>query len=97
MARIRRLNQYKVEVDTNTQRLDGPPVNVTGKLKNPPKRPVRRHDPSKTKGKDPTKEMNSMVDPDIDVTADVDLMKSGKTLTQPSKEGAYIMDGTTGV
>jgi len=48
-----------------------------GKLPKTPKSPARRHDPCKTKGNDPTKERNSMLDPDVDVAGDIDAMKSG--------------------
>lgn len=41
------------------------------------KKPVRRHDPCKTKGSDVTKPKNSVVDPDIDVDADLAKIRAG--------------------
>ncbi|MCP4695934.1 MAG: hypothetical protein GY862_03650 [Gammaproteobacteria bacterium] len=41
------------------------------------KRPVKRHNPCKTRGKDPTKDENTMIDPDIDITPDLDALKKG--------------------
>ncbi|MCK0122681.1 hypothetical protein MWU61_19190 [Loktanella sp. F6476L] len=79
IARIRhRVRQYKIEVDPNTLGMNGGNIRIVRKLDNPPKRPVRRHDPCKTRGKDPTKAMNSMVDPDIDLGADMDALKRGQ-------------------
>jgi hypothetical protein len=40
-------------------------------------RPNRRHDPCKTKGNDPTKDQNSMLDPAVDVAADMAEMNAG--------------------
>ncbi len=46
----------------------------------PLKKPVRRHDPCKTKGGDPTKERNSMIDPDHRqaINSDLDNIIAGK-------------------
>lgn len=46
-------------------------------LPKPAKRPARRHDPCKTAGNDPTKAENSMMDPDVDVTADISAINRG--------------------
>jgi hypothetical protein len=44
------------------------------------KKPVRRHDPCRTKGGDPTKERNSMIDPDYKdaINRDLDDIIAGK-------------------
>lgn len=48
-----------------------------GKLPKVALKPGRRHDPCKTKGNDPTKEKNSMFDPDVDVSGDIPAMNAG--------------------
>ena len=40
-------------------------------------KPNKRHDPCKTKGNDPTKDQNSMLDPAVDVNADMAAMNAG--------------------
>jgi len=41
------------------------------------KRPIKRHDPCKTKGKDRTKSENTVIDPDVDISSDIDALNSG--------------------
>ncbi|WP_437838186.1 PAAR-like domain-containing protein [Sorangium sp. So ce1153] len=55
-------------------------------------KPNRRHDPCKTKGKDPTKEQNSMLDPDVDVKADFDKIGKGDFVKQGDN---IIVNGRT--
>ena len=72
------------------------------KAKPPLKKPVRRHDPCKTKGNDPTKEKNSMLDPDVDVDADLakiskgEFVKNGDEIVVNGRTYGYHADtGTT--
>ncbi|MFY1714039.1 hypothetical protein J3366_21445 [Tritonibacter mobilis] len=103
MARIRhRVNQYKVEIAPNTLGMNGGNIGITRKLDIPPKRPVRRHDPCKTKGKDPTKAMNSMIDPEIDVSEDLAKISRGQyemvgedILVNGRTYGFHVETGTT--
>lgn len=50
---------------------------VERRLPKPAKPPVRRHNPCKTRGKDPTKEANTMLDPDVDISSDLDALNRG--------------------
>ena len=103
VARIRhRVNQYKVEIDPGTLGMNGGNIRITRKLNTPPKRPVRRHDPCKTKGKDPTKAMNSMIDPEIDVSEDLAKISRGQyemvgedILVNGRTYGFHVETGTT--
>lgn len=56
--------------------------------------PNRRHDPCRTKGKDPTKENNTVWDPEIasDVRNDINQIKGGNI---PRQSGSYTVNGRT--
>ena len=58
------------------------------------KKPNRRHDPCKTKGNDPTKEKNSMIDPDHadDVAKDIDNIIDGNV---PKTGENWTVNGRT--
>jgi hypothetical protein len=62
--------------------------------KHPPKikKPARRHNPCKTKGNDPTKGENSMIDPDTDISGDLKALESG-SFTRKGED--YIVGGRT--
>lgn len=82
---------------------DGPPSGGQIKATKPNfGKPARRHDPCKTKGNDHTKDKNSMLDPDIDVNADLakinsgDFVKQGDTIIVNGRTYGYHADtGTT--
>ncbi|WP_414833997.1 hypothetical protein [Afifella sp. YEN Y35] len=56
--------------------------------------PQRRHDPCRTKGNDPTKENNTVWDPEIadQVRADIQMIREGRV---PKMSGTWTVNGRT--
>lgn len=72
------------------------------KLKVKAKRPARRHDPCRTKGKERSKgdDKNTMIDPDLDISTDIDSLNSGNFIRKGEDyivgERIYGMHSDTG-
>lgn len=78
----------KKKIDKDKGPGDGGRISQKPKIK----KPARRHDPCKTKGKDRTKDKNSMVDPDTDISDDLKALESGD-FTRKGED--YVVGGRT--